>query len=235
MLELYDLRDPDLVAVLTEAARGSRGQPWWSAYRDSVSPQFATYLGHESQAAVFRIFHPFLVPALLHTEEYTRALLGDYSEPARAKQMLDLRMERQERLFARAGVTFSFVMGEEALCRWIGGPRVMRHQLEHVLDIAERPGVSVRIVPFKAGSHPGLRGPIILLRLEESDEDMLFLESVSGDQLLRDDPEKISEYAEYFEVLTGLSLAAEEGNSLLKGQISRLRQAEQEASGQAVR
>lgn len=232
-LGIYGVTDPDQVAMLAEAARGTRGQPWWAAYRDIVSPQFATYLGYEGQATSFRIFNPLLVPGLLHTEEYAGALPGDYGEPERDKRIVGLRAERQERVFTRPGADLVFVVGEEALHRWIGGPRVMRRQLEHLLAASELPGVSVRVVPFRSGSYPGLRGPMVLITLEESDEQVLFLESVSGDQLLRDEPEKISEYSEYFENMTRLALPAEEGNALLAGQIGLLRKAEQEAMGQA--
>lgn len=233
-LELYGLTDPDQVAMLAEAARGSRGQPWWTAYRDIVSPQFATYLGYEGKATSFRIFNPFLIPGLLHTEEYARALPGDYGEPERDRRIVDLRTERQERVFTRPGTELAFFIGEEALYRWIGGARVMRRQLEHLLEASERSSVSVGIVPFRAGSYPGLRGPMVLVGLEETDEQVLFLESVSGDQLLRDEPEKISEYAEYFERMATLVLPAEEGNALLRGQIELLRQVDQGDAGQAV-
>jgi transcriptional regulator with XRE-family HTH domain len=233
-LELYGLTDPDQVAMLVEAARGSRGQPWWTAYRDIVSPQFAKYLGYEGQAASFRIFHPFLIPGLLHTEEYAGALPGDYGEPDRDRRIVDLRAERQERVFTRPGAELAFLVAEEALYRWIGGAHVMRRQLERLLEVDERPGVSVRIVPFKAGSYPGLRGPMVLVGLEESHEQVLFLEGVSGDQLLRDDPEKISEYSEYFEKMAKLVLPAEKGNALLRGQIELLRQAGQGDADQAA-
>jgi transcriptional regulator with XRE-family HTH domain len=234
ILELYGLTDPDQVAMLAEAARGSRGQPWWTAYRDIVSPQFSGYLGYESQAVSFRIFNPFLIPGLLHTEEYATALPGDYGEPERDRRIVDLRSERQERVFARPGIKLAFVMGEEALCRWIGGAHVMRRQLEHLLEVSGRPGVSVRIVPFRAGSYPGLRGPMILAGLGESDEQVLFLESVSGDQLLRDDPEKISEYSEYFEKMMRLVLPVEEGSALLRERIELLQQAEQGDAGRGA-
>lgn len=230
MLDLYGVTAEDRVAALSAAARGSRGQPWWSSYRDIVSQQFARYLDHEANAASFRIFHPLLVPGLLHTEEYAAEILGVHPEPERAPRIQDLREERQDRLFARSDLEFAFILDEEALHRWIGGPLLMRRQLQHLRDMAERPDVSIQIVPFSAGAHPGLRGPFILLRLSETDDEVLFLESASGDQLIRDDPELIAKYATYFEKLRELALPHEQGEALLKDLIERLHLAGERAA-----
>lgn len=227
MFELYGVTDEQLTTSLAAAARGSRGQSWWSGYRDIVSPQFAKYLGHENIATSFRIFHPLLIPGLLHTETYAAELLGAHPEPERARRIVELRMERQERLLTRKDLEFAFVVNEEALHRWIGGPRVMGQQLQHLLDMAGHANVFVHIVPFSVGAHPGLRGPIILLRLDETEEDLLFLESASGDLLTRDDPEQIAKYAAYFERLRELALPDEQGKTLLKELIDRFHDAMQ--------
>jgi transcriptional regulator with XRE-family HTH domain len=230
MLDLFEVTDPDVVATLMAVARGSRGQPWWHEYRDIVSPQFARYMGYEGATTSFRIFHPLLVPGLLHTEGYATGLLGAHPETERAQRIVKLRMERQRRLLAQGGNKFTFILDEEALYRWIGGARVMRHQLERLLDVSSHPNASVRIVPFSAGAHPGLRGPFVILRLRETDDDVLFLESANGDQLIRDEPEVIARYSTYFERLGELALPAEQGKDLLKEQISHLYEADESAA-----
>jgi transcriptional regulator with XRE-family HTH domain len=227
MLDLYHVTDRELIASLMVAARGSRGQSWWNEYRDIVSPLFAQYLGHEGAASSFQIFHPLLVPGLLHTSAYAAALLGAHPEPERAQRIVKLRGERQDRLFAQTELNFHFVLDEESLHRWVGGPGVMRHQVQHLLDISARPNVSVQIVPFSAGAHPGLRGPFILLRLGETGEDLLFLESISGDQLIRDDPDQIAKYMSHFATLGELALPDEQGEALLKELAARYQQAEE--------
>jgi transcriptional regulator with XRE-family HTH domain len=237
MLDLYGMSDPDQATALTEAARGSRGQAWWHPYRDIISPQFAKYLDHESQATSLRVFHPFLIPGLLHTEEYAASLMNVFREPEeqprRAARITGLRAMRQERLFENQGTDFAFAIGEEALYRWVGGPRVMRRQLERLLEVGTRAKVPIRIVPFRAGSYAGLRGPFIVLQLQDGDDEVLFIESFSGDLLTRDEPSLISEYVEYFETFADLSLSPEEGNSLLSEQIDRLRDAEKTQAGHA--
>lgn len=233
MLDLYHVTDHELIASLMAAARGSRGQSWWKEYRDIVSPQFAQYLGHEGAASSFQIFHPLLVPGLLHTSAYAAALLGAHPEPERAQRIVKLRSERQDRLFAQPELEFHFVLNEESLHRWVGGPGVMRHQVQHLLDMSARPNVFIQIVPFSAGAHPGLRGPFILLRLRETGEILLFLESVSGDQLIRDDPDHIAKYTLHLATLDGLALPDKQGKTLLKETADRYQRAEEAATDNA--
>lgn len=229
MIDAYSITDQRQVDALMAAARGSRGHGWWSDYRDIVSPQFARYLGIEGMAECFRVFHPFLVPGLLQTQEYAAELLTVLPDKESAKRLVNLKMERQERLFAQPGVSFTFAVGEEALHRWIGGPRVMRRQLEHLADLESRTNVTFQIVPFGAGAYPGLLGSFNMLRLKELKEkveEVLFQESASGDQFIRDNKRVISTYIEYFETIIQTSLPPQQGDTLLREQISRLRRAE---------
>jgi transcriptional regulator with XRE-family HTH domain len=231
MIEAYKITDQRRVAALTVAARGSRGQAWWSDYRDVVSPNYARYLGHEGMARSFQIFHPFLVPGLLQTVQYATELLKALPRQDVARRLVDLRMERKERLFAQPGLSFTFIIGEEALYRWIGGPKVMRHQLEHLDVMSTRENVKIRIVPFRAGTYPGLLGSFIMLRLLDNDEMVIFQESPNGDQLVRDDPENPSEYIKYFETALEISLGEKPSQAVLLERIDRLRHAEQSAAG----
>jgi transcriptional regulator with XRE-family HTH domain len=231
MLALYGVTERDIVAGLVTAARGSRGQSWWHGYRDIVSPQFAQYLGHEGIASSFRIFSSLLVPGLLQTEEYAAALHGAFPDPDRARRIVEFRMERQERLFSNPGLGFEFILDEEALYRWIGGPAVMRRQLEHLVEVAESSKASLRIVPFIAGAHPGLGGGFIMLYSGDARENTVFVESVTGDELIRDDPKSIALYRSYFAQLSQLSLAPKQGNDLLRELIDRLPHVGEGATG----
>lgn len=231
VLALYGAADSAMVTSLIAAARGSRGQSWWHAYRDIVSPQFAQYLGQEGISTSLQVFHPFLVPGLLHTESYAAALLGAFPDPERARRIVELRMERQKRVFVNSGRNFIFVLNEEALYRWIGGAAVMRQQLQHLLRVAEAAEVMLRVVPFTAGAHPGLGGPFVLLRSDQAGDGMVFIESVSGDQLIRDDSKSIEQYESYFEELNRLSLAPKQVVDLLLELIDRLECASENGPG----
>jgi transcriptional regulator with XRE-family HTH domain len=232
MIDVYKISDKRQVDALMAAARASRGQAWWSRYRDAVQPPYARYLGHEGSAESFRIFHPFLVPGLLQTEEYATELLKVLPDQRSAGLLVELKMDRQQRLFAQPGLSFTFIMGEEALYRWIGGREAMQRQLAHLVGVSDRANVELRIVPFDAGAYPGLIGPLVLLRLIESGEDVSYIENVDGDQLIRDDPDTISKHIEYFETMIEISLTQERSEALLRERIERLRHADnQKASG----
>jgi transcriptional regulator with XRE-family HTH domain len=233
MLQLYEVTDEALVKSLAEAARGSKGPSWWSRYRDIITPQFSQYLGHESSASSIRVFHPFLVPGLLHTEEYALELLRVHSEDAQARRLMELRMERQGNLLDQAGrPRMSFVVGQEALYRRIGGPAVMARQLRRLLDAISGPDISVQVVPYSAGAHAGLLGPFVLLTLDDSGEDVLFAEGPGGDLVSRDDGDKIAQFAEHFEAIRELALPDDQAQALLGELISQL---DQEARGNAGR
>jgi transcriptional regulator with XRE-family HTH domain len=232
MLQLYDVTDETLVNGLTEAARGSKGLSWWNRYRDIVTPQFAQYLGHEGSASSIRVFHPFLIPGLLHTKEYASELLRVHSGTEKARRLADLRMERQRKLFQQAEPpNVALVLDEEALYRRIGGPAVMRWQLRRLLVASTQPGLSVQVVPFSAGAHPGLLGPFVLLGLADSGEDLLFAEGPGGDLVSRDDQDKIAQFIDYFETIRELALPDDRAKALIQKLIGQLDQEASESPG----
>lgn len=226
LLRLYEVTDEQTVADLSEAARGSRGSFWWSAYRDVVSAKFALYLGQEASAATIRVFHPFLIPGLLHTEDYAFELLQVHCTPAEGRRIVAMRRHRQDYLLGHAdSPQVIFVFGEEALHRGIGGPAVMREQLRHLLRAGEQDGISVEIIPFSAGAHPGLLGPFILLDHEEPAENLLFVEGISGNLVSRDDKEKVGRFATYFDAMRGQALPWGQAKMLIEQTIEEFRHA----------
>ena len=216
MLQLYGVADKKLIKELSEAARGSRASSWWSSYRDLLSPQFALYLGHESSASSLHVFHPFLIPGLLHTDEYAFELASVHRDEKEARRVVELRLKRQQLLFSRSeSLDVHFVINEEALYRQIGGPAVLRRQLEHLADIRKQAPQLIQIVPFSVGVHPGVLGPFIILGFADATDDMVFVEGASGDLVSRDDGERISQFIEDFEVMRGLALSDDGSDGLL--------------------
>lgn len=234
LLALYEVADPQQVEALKAVARASHGRTWWTGYHDIVSSQFAWLLGAESQGASLRVSDQFRIPGLLHTEAYAVAFMGAFGDPdERTQRIIRLRMERQRRFFSPEADSI-FIVGEEALQRWHGGPSVMREQLEHLLAMGQQAGVTIRIVPFSAGSHGGLGSPFTLVRLKESEEEVLYIESVTGDLLARDEPDRLAKYTEYFETMRGLALSKEDGEALLRERIDILHRAEQSENAQST-
>lgn len=223
MLQLYKVTDQSTVQELTEQARNSRGHTWWGGYRDVVSKQYGQLLGYEGSASYIRTFHPLLIPGLLHTDDYAFELRRVRTSDDETRRLVNLLIERQERLFDQPKVPEStFVFGEEALTRPIGGSTIMRRQLRHLLEVSNSPAISMQIVPFSVGAHPGLIGPFTLLGLADSGEDLLFLESAGGDLVNRDDQEMIISFAEHFEAIRNLALSENESRTLIEHKIDQL-------------
>jgi len=225
MLRLYDVTDEQRIDELTQLARGTRAHSWWTGYRENISRQFGQYLGLEDSASRIQAFHPMLVPALLHTNDYAFELLRARTSEKQAKALVELRTRRQERLLGRPEPPrMEFIFGEEALIRPIGGPEVMERQLHRLLELAVLPSVSIRIVPLSVGAHPGLSGSFILLSLKETAEELLFLEGAGSDLVSRDDPEVIGPFVGHFSTLTSLGLSENDTAALIRRWLRKLKQ-----------
>lgn len=223
LLQLYKVTEESVIEALTEAARAGRAPAWWSRYRAAVTPQLAQYLADEGSASSIRVFHPYVVPGLLQTEDYARELLAAYTPHELTSLLVEMRMERQEIIFDQSKPPeMEFIFGEEALHRLIGGHQVMRKQLVHLLEVSSRDFVSVGIVPNSVGAHPGLRGPFILLGFNDSGDELVFVEGASSDMVTRDDKDLVVQLIENFETLGRIALQGNRAADLLKALIGGL-------------
>jgi len=199
LLDLYRVTDDEVRRQLEEATRESRKPPWWSPYRDVVNPQFAVYLGFESVADELFAYDPTFVPGLLQTEAYTCALLRGRHSEERSAAIVALRRERQDRvLHESTGPKLRFLVDEAALRRWIGGPAVMREQLNHLKSVAAFPHVELGVVPFTAGLHPVLRNGSVALTFKD-DDDVLFVEGPNNALTTRGDQDIVVDYLTKFD------------------------------------
>ncbi|MGW4199725.1 helix-turn-helix domain-containing protein [Streptomyces sp. NPDC004726] len=200
MLHEYGVDGTETVADLEEAARGSKGQSWWSAYNDIISPPFAQYLGYESAADTIRGYHPSLIPGILQITDYVTALFAVRGVDARAQQSIDLRAARQERIFQEGGPSVEMIIDEAALRRQIGGPATMRRQLAHIKTLAAEPQVTIQALPSTAGAHDSLDSSFFLMGFKD-DEDALYVAGPGGTLTNRDNREMVARYQECFEDL----------------------------------
>ncbi|MDX3585326.1 helix-turn-helix domain-containing protein [Streptomyces europaeiscabiei] len=205
LLQQYRVTDTSLVAELEEAARGSKGQSWWAQYSDLVSPQFAQYLGYEGAANTIRMYNPIVLPGLLQTEDYATALLSARTPEARVRRQVELRTTRQERsLDGDHGPEVGIVLDEASVRRVVGGPAVMRRQLERIKTVARHPRVSLQLLPFSVGAHYGTTTPFILLGFKD-DDDLLYIEGPTGGLSNRDDLALTARYQECFEDISSIA------------------------------
>ncbi len=184
LLTFYDVTDEEQRAALRELARSASAHGWWHDYSDVLPNWFEAYVGLEEAATSIRAYEIQFVPGLLQTEDYARAvtLLGHHGAPStEIDQRVALRMARQSLLAGPAPTHLWAVLDEAVLRRPAGRPGVMRRQLQHLLEAAERPNVTVQVIPFASGAHAAAGGPFSILRFAERDlPDVVFLEQLTS-------------------------------------------------------
>ncbi|AZQ71825.1 XRE family transcriptional regulator [Streptomyces luteoverticillatus] len=196
----YGITDPEKVEFFLSLARASRKMPY-REYRGLLAKPFLDLLSYETSASIVRTYQPLLIPGLLQTEEYSRAVNLAFAPDVagdRLDRLIEVRQQRQELLESDGRPEFFFIIDEAALHRWVGGPRVMRGQLNQLKEMAARPGVSIQVVPFRTGAHVGLQGPFVLLEFDGDIDHILYLEKYTGESVFSDAPEATAMYLERF-------------------------------------
>lgn len=199
LLGHYGVSDEQALAEYADMARESKRQPF-TDYRDVFPADTIRFFGYEATASIIRQVELTVLPGLLQTEEYARAVLvAQGVEGGRADKLVESRRERQE-LFERPNPPEIFVVLDEGvLQRAIGGPTVMRRQLDRLAEAAARPGLTIQVLPFALGAHAALAGSFTYLEFPtEDDPDVLYLENPLGDALFHDEPQITSRYRERF-------------------------------------
>jgi len=222
LLVLYGVQDEAYREALMALARMSRERTWWTDYRDIMRP--GNFVGLEAEASSLRAWEPIVLPGLLQTEEYTRALMrtGRSSDPPQhIDRRISLRMKRQGRLRAANPLELSAIIDESVIRRVIGGPDVMDEQLLHLLATAQLPNVTLKILPFDAGEHPFLGGSAALLEFRETTHlDVVYLEGLAGDYY-EEQPLEVARYRDEFERLSAKALDGRMSVKMIEGLLRR--------------
>jgi transcriptional regulator with XRE-family HTH domain len=219
LLRHLDIVDAQRTAELLALARAARAPSWWGQYRGVASAGFLKFVEYEAAASVTSNFEPLLVPGLLQTREYARAVIEQFDDQPteeRVEALVKLRMTRQELLERAEPPRLFFILDEAVVRRFVGGAAVMHRQIRHLIQMADRPNVTLEVVPFSAGVHPGMHGPFVVIEFPDTaDDDALYLESPRGDVIYRDTPEEIDASREVFRQLRAMSLGPEGSVSYL--------------------
>ena len=210
MLEMYGVDEPAQRQVLVDMAREGHRKGWWAAYDDVLTSGFDIYVGLEAETASVRGYESSVVHGLLQTPDYARAVLRELFPRYAQEQidrLVDLRIERQRRLDDEPPLELWAILDEAVIRRPVGGGPVMRAQLEHLLDMADRPGVTLQVLPFSCGAHAGHGGPFSILEFpSRSDSEVAYVESVAGNIYLEKDRE-VRTRVEAFDLLRAAALA----------------------------
>ncbi|MCC5474171.1 helix-turn-helix domain-containing protein [Streptomyces barringtoniae] len=223
LLDAYEVRDRQLRELLLMLA-GSEGTGdrhcWWHAYRGVLPPTYRDFISLESQACTMRTLETTVVPGLLQTPEYaravTRAAVKDLDEEG-LDALVEVRLARQDVLRAHPPLVLSAVLDEAVLRREVGGPEVMARQLERLTEAARLPQVRLQVLPFGAGAHVGLTGPFVIFSFPStSDLDVVVLDQLTS-SLYLERKEDLMAYSEAFDTLRMHALSPEETLDYIAG------------------
>jgi len=224
LLPHYGITDRKRIDALVDVARASRKQAWWDDYRQYYDQQFLTFLGYEASTIRMRTFQALLVPGLLQTKAYADAILRAYTDDEdEIARDVQVRSKRKQILEAKSGPELYYVLDEAVLQRWVGGPEVMREQLLYLEELDKLPNMSIQVVPFTAGAHPGMRGAFTVFEFPfESQDFALLLEHPDGDVLIQNNPEVASTYVETFFELEAIAAPKGEISTIIRPILEKL-------------
>jgi transcriptional regulator with XRE-family HTH domain len=198
LITLYGVTDPVEIATFITMAREANQPGWWNAYSDVLPQWFRAYVDLEAVAAQLRTYEGQLVPGLLQTEAYMRAVMRGTQlddSPEELERRVQVRLARQRLLTRDDGPRLWAVVDEAALRRQVGGRAVMRAQLERLIEVTDLPSVTLQVLPYGAGAHPAMVGAFSILRFPiEELPDVVYLEHLTN-ALYLDKPQDVDQYA----------------------------------------
>ena len=218
LLQAYGVTDPGEIDAFLGLARDASKPGWWHSYDDVLPSWFRVAVGLEESASLIRAYEPQVVPGLLQTEGYVRAITAA-SFPAASDEETErrvaLRLARQHLLCRPEPPEYWVVMDETVLRRPIGGHKVMRAQLEHLIAAAGQPKITIQVIPFAAGWHPALYGMFNIFRFpSEQLPDIVYTEALTGSYYLNK-PEESARYTEALDRMCAQAASPEHTISIL--------------------
>ncbi|TDP97120.1 helix-turn-helix domain-containing protein [Labedaea rhizosphaerae] len=221
LLELYGVPE-DKREALVQLAREARQKGWWHAYNEVFTGSF---VGLEQDATSLHTHQALLVPGLLQTERYTRAVhraIRPDVQESEVDRRVKARLERQRLLTDHNPPEYWAVIDEAVLNRTVGGPSVMREQLSHLVDLAALPNVTLQVVPFTAGEHAGMEGSFLILGFpEQADPDVVYVEYTTSGVYL-EQPSDVRRYTVMFDHLRATALKPDDTVAMIKRAADRL-------------
>lgn len=216
LIQCYGLKSAE-AERLRDLARAGRKRGRWSAFRNITPNWFRDYLDLEDDASQIRWYQPEVLPGVLQTEAYIRAVFttgGPRSVDDEIERLVRMRLDRQAAL-ERADATLHFILSESALCRAVGNPALMAKQLRHIGDLGDRPNVDVQILPFDAQTFTPAHLGFTVLRFEQdAGTDVVYLEDYTDASYL-DDEEPVRAYNALWNRLSAAALGQVESQELL--------------------
>jgi transcriptional regulator with XRE-family HTH domain len=203
---------------LVQLAREARRKGWWHTYGRLLPTWFEAYVGLEAEAIRLRDFQSMVVPGLLQTEDYARAVLRTAPTAGSAEDIdrqVALRMERQAVLAQANPPDLWVVLSESVLRVQVGGSAVMRAQLRRLIDVAERSNVTMQVLPFTTAAHVQPISPFTILEFPDAaDPTVVYLEHLTGNLFLESQDE-VRRYTVTFDHLRAEALGTGQSIDLI--------------------
>ncbi|GAA4853755.1 helix-turn-helix transcriptional regulator [Saccharopolyspora rosea] len=218
MAEFYGV-GADQLAALVDLAQDSKQRGWWQQYPTTAEqPGLQTYLGLETAAKAVSCYGGDPIPELLRTADYSEALLASAPRahsPGELRERAAVLGTRQQRLVGEDPLELWAVLDESALRRVVGGPAVMRQQLEHLVLLGYRRNVTIQVLPFGAGAHPLMGDRIAVFSFpDEADPQVVHLGDSANSRFL-DKPADTGEYLAAFERVCALALNPKDSSAFV--------------------
>ncbi|MEU8131974.1 helix-turn-helix domain-containing protein [Streptodolium elevatio] len=192
--------EPALQEQLLALSKDVRRTAWWDRFADVINRDYAAYIGYETVASVIRNFEITIVPGLLQTPEYAeQAMLNTSGRSPVNPKAIELRMERQKLFERETPPETHFIIDESVIRRVVGGRAVMRAQLLHLRTMAQRPDLTLQIMPFSEGLYPRHRRGYVVFEFPDDASLVLYIEGAEGSMIISEPTErKPQEYLESF-------------------------------------
>ncbi|WP_030904250.1 helix-turn-helix domain-containing protein [Streptosporangium amethystogenes] len=208
-LDMYEVPEADRESLMA-LSREARQRGWWQNYGDVLPGEYATLIGLEAEATSVRTYQQTLVPGLLQTADYARAVVaatrpGD--TPEEIERRVSVRMERQKRLADDNPLELSVVLGEGVVRQHVGTAEIIASQLKHLAEVGQRPNIMIQILPYRAGAHQAMTGSFNIVGFPApSDLDVIYLENMSSGLYLEDSAD-VRRYVAVFDYLRAAALS----------------------------
>jgi transcriptional regulator with XRE-family HTH domain len=221
LLDYYEITGPRRELLLA-LARDASKKGWWEDYGDSLSPDYQQFIGLEDEASAIAVWQFDVVPGLLQSEAYARSVISTYSQietvtPGMIDRLVKVRMRRQHIVNRESGLELSVVIDESVLQRRVGDDNIMYEQLQRLARDADRPSVTVQVLPLNE-PHPVFAESFVIFRFDaDSDaglKDVVSIEHLRNDFSLEGEKETYLHWVA-FQMLTRAALDPDRSKELI--------------------
>lgn len=222
LMAAYGVTDPETherLGALAQRANRRRREGWWHQYGSVLAETYRDYIEMEDICDSIRTFQAQLVPGLLQTPEYGRAVTvasRAWHTAEEVEQFVQVRLARQERLTGERQLDLWAVLAEGVLRQQVGGATVMHDQLEHLTNMAEQPNITVQVLPFSRGAHSGMFGPYLLMSFPRVSAQNLVLTETPTGNLWMEQESEVARYRELFDDARTSALPPTESLGLIR-------------------